>query len=33
MESFITVHYETTDITLQNRSIDFLLSFEEGYPH
>ena len=33
MESFITVHCETTDITLQNRGIDSLLGFEEGYPH
>ena len=33
MESFITVHYETTGITFQNRGIDSLLGFEEGQPH
>ena len=33
MESFITVHYETTGITLQNRGSDSLLGFEEGHPH
>ena len=33
MESFITVHYETTGITFQNRGSDSLLGFEEGHPH
>ena len=31
MESFRTVHYETTGITFQNRGSDFLLGFEEGH--
>ena len=33
MESFITVHYETTEITFQNRDSDYLLGFEDGHPH
>ena len=33
MESFITVHYETTGITFKNSGIDYLLGFEEGHPH
>ena len=33
MESFITVHYETTGITFQNRGSDSLSEFEEGQPH
>ena len=33
MESFINVHYETTEITFQNRGSDSLLDFEEGHPH
>ena len=33
MESFITVHYETTGIILQNRGSDSLFGFEEGHPH
>ena len=33
MERFITVHYETTRITFQNRGSDSLLASEEGHPH
>ena len=33
MESFITVHYETTRITLQNRGSGSSLGFEEEHPH
>ena len=33
MESFITVHYETTGITFKNSGSDYLLGFEEGHPH
>ena len=33
MESFITVHYETTGITFQNRGSGALLGFEEEHPH
>ena len=33
MESFITVHYETTRITFQNRGSGSLLGFEEEHPH
>ena len=33
MESFITVHYETTSINLQNRGSGSLLGFEELHPH
>ena len=33
MESFITVHYETTGITFQNGGSGSLLGFEEGHPH
>ena len=33
MESFITVHYETTRITFQNRGNGSLLGFEEEHPH
>ena len=33
MESFITVHYETTRITFQNRGSSSLLGFEEEHPH
>ena len=30
MESFLTVHYETTGITFQNRDSDSLLGFDKG---
>ena len=33
MESFITVHYETTGITFQYRGSGSLLGFEEEHPH
>ena len=33
MESFITVHYETTGITFQNWDSDSFLGFEERHPH
>ena len=33
MESFITVHCETTRITFQNRGSGSLLGFEEEHPH
>ena len=33
MESFLTVHYETTRITFQNRGSGSLLGFEEERPH
>ena len=33
MESFITVHYETTRITYQNRGSGSLLGFEEEHPN
>ena len=33
MESFITVHYETTKITFHNRGSGSLLGFEEEHPH
>ena len=33
METFITVHYETTRITFQNRDSGSLLGFEEEHPH
>ena len=33
MESFITVHYKTTSMTLQNRGSGSLLGFEELHPH
>ena len=33
MESFITVHYETTRITFQIRGSGSLLGFEEENPH
>ena len=33
MESFITVRYETTRITFQNRGSSSLLGFEEEHPH
>ena len=33
MESFITIHYETTGITFQNRGSGALLGFEEEHPH
>ena len=31
MESFITVHYESTGFTFQNRGSDSFLGFEEGH--
>ena len=33
MESFITVHYETTRITFHNRGSGSLLGFKEEHPH
>ena len=33
MESFISVHYETTRVTFQNRDSGSLLGFEEEHPH
>ena len=33
MESFITLHHETTGITLQNRGSDSLLGFEKWHSH
>ena len=33
MESFLTVQYETSEITFQNRGSVALLGFEEGHPH
>ena len=33
MESFLTVHYETTEIAFQNRDSDSLLGFKEEHPH
>ena len=33
METFLTVHQETTRIMFQNRGSDAFLVFEEGHPH